>query len=66
MTAITANGDTDEELVYSVAKTVVEKQKKIEKSCDRAALLDTGAVTSGRALALHPGAERYFTEAGLM
>lgn len=66
LTAITANGNADEELVYSVAKTVVEKQKKIEKSCDRAALLDTGAVTAGSALEIHPGAERYFTEAGLM
>ncbi|MDY8110614.1 TAXI family TRAP transporter solute-binding subunit [Fulvimarina sp. 2208YS6-2-32] len=62
-----ASADTDEELVYQVTKAVFEnfdRFKTLHPSF--ATLTKEEMVSDGNSAPLHPGAERYYKEAGLL
>jgi uncharacterized protein len=59
--------DVSDEAVYQVVKAVFENFEDFKKLHPAFALLDKEEiVTGGLSAPLHPGAERYFKEAGLM
>jgi TRAP transporter TAXI family solute receptor len=59
--------DVSDEAVYQVVKAVFENFEDFKKLHPAFALLDKEEiVTGGLSAPLHPSAERYFKEAGLM
>lgn len=59
--------DMDEELVYNLTKTMYENVETIAKAHDRGNQITLDNAVKGFApVPLHPGAERYFKEAGVL
>jgi len=61
-----ASADTDEQVVYNMIKEVYENFDLFKLQHPAFASLTAEKLTSGLILPLHPGAERYFKEAGLL
>lgn len=61
-----SNADTDEEVVYHMVKEVFENFDLFKKQHPAFARLTPEKLTTGLIVPLHPGAERYFKEAGLL
>ena len=57
--------DVDEETVYRVVKSVMENLDLFRRQHPAFAGLTKEKMTHGVILPLHPGAERYFREAGI-
>jgi TRAP transporter TAXI family solute receptor len=57
--------DVDEETVYRVVKSVMENLDLFRRQHPAFARLTRESMTQGVVLPLHPGAERYFREAGI-
>ncbi len=55
-----------DEIVYRMAKTLVEHHKELHGLFAGAAEISPQRATANNALPLHPGAERYYREAGLL
>jgi len=60
------NSDTDEEVVYHLVKEVYENFELFKKQHPAFAQLTPEKLTTRLIVPLHPGAERYFKEAGLL
>jgi TRAP transporter TAXI family solute receptor len=60
------NADTDEDVVYHMVKEVYENFDLFKKQHPAFANLTAEKLTTGLIVPLHPGAERYFKEAGLL
>jgi TRAP transporter TAXI family solute receptor len=60
------NADTDEDVVYHMVKEVYENFELFKKQHPAFANLTPEKLTTGLIVPLHPGAERYFKEAGLL
>ena len=64
---LVTTAEVSDEAVYQVVKAVFEKFEDFKKLHPAFAILDKEEiVTGGLSAPLHPGAERYFKEAGLM
>jgi TRAP transporter TAXI family solute receptor len=64
---LVTTADVSEEAVYQLVKAVFENFEGFKQLHPALALLDKQEiVTGGLSAPLHPGAERYFKEAGLM
>lgn len=61
-----SNVDTDEEVVYHMVKEVFENFDLFKKQHPAFAALTPEKLTTNLIVPLHPGAERYFKEAGLL
>lgn len=61
-----SNADTDEEVVYHMVKEVFANFELFKKQHPAFAWLTPEQLTTGLIVPLHPGAERYFKEAGLL
>jgi len=61
-----SNTDTDEEVVYHMVKEVFENFDLFKKQHPAFARLTPEKLTTGLIVPLHPGAERYFKEAGIL
>ncbi|MFP4354629.1 MAG: TAXI family TRAP transporter solute-binding subunit [Phycisphaerae bacterium] len=66
MTTVVTSADVDEELVYQITKSLFEKLDTFRKQHEAFAGLTAEGMTKGLTAPLHPGAERYFKEAGLL
>ena len=60
------NADTDEDVVYHMVKEVFENFELFKKQHPAFANLTPEKLSSNLVVPLHPGAERYFKEAGLL
>jgi TRAP transporter TAXI family solute receptor len=62
-----ARADVDEKLVYLMTKAIVEQYREIQQAADFMKFLTPErAVQLARVMELHPGAERYYREVGLL
>jgi TRAP transporter TAXI family solute receptor len=61
-----SSADTDEQIVYNMVKEVFENLELFKKQHPAFANLTPEKLTTGLIVPLHPGAERYFKEAGLL
>ncbi len=62
---VTHAGISDE-LAYQMTKLLFENLDRLEASHSAASAIDPAAATQGLSIPLHPGAERYYREAGLL
>jgi TRAP transporter TAXI family solute receptor len=60
------NADTDEDVVYHVVKEVFENLDLFKRQYPTFANLTPKKLSTGLIVPLHPGAERYFKEVGLL
>jgi uncharacterized protein len=67
-TVLIANASLDDETAYQITKALIENADKLKASNAAWANFDpkTSMLTDKTGIPLHPGAERYFREAGLM
>ncbi|NIA71326.1 TAXI family TRAP transporter solute-binding subunit [Pelagibius litoralis] len=64
---LVASASADEEVVYNMVKAVFDNFEDFTaQSTLYVAITREGAVVNGRSVPVHPGAERYFKEVGLM
>ncbi|MCP4748044.1 MAG: TAXI family TRAP transporter solute-binding subunit [Desulfobacteraceae bacterium] len=64
MMAVTA--DLEEDVVYSVLKAVYDDLDQVKKAHAKFSDMDVSKGLSGMSIPLHPGAERYYKEAGII
>lgn len=62
---IVVRDDMDEEMAYQITKTIAENTGKLQGMHAALGPLTPELMASVSGIPLHPGAERYFTEAGL-
>ena len=60
------NSDADKEVVYHIVKEVFENFELFKQQHPAFANLTPEKLSTGLIVPLHPGAERYFKEAGLL
>ncbi len=60
------DAEMDEQIVYNIVKEVFENFDLFKRQHPALAYLTVAQMTTGLVLPLHPGAERYFKEAGLL
>ena len=61
-----ANKDLSDDTVYAITKTIFDNLPELEKAHNTAALFSAERFKDGVTIPLHPGAERYFKEKGLI
>jgi uncharacterized protein len=66
LASIVCRDDLDEALVYWLTKTLVEKQPEIAAAHAKGKEITKESVVKGLTIPWHPGAERYYKEAGLI
>jgi len=65
MAMLAVRGDLDEEVVYQCTKAILEGTDELGKAHAKGALVTADTGLNGMSIDLHPGAERYYVEAGL-
>ena len=58
--------DADEEMIYNLTKSIYENKEYFEGVHSSFAEFDPDTMNEGTAISLHPGAERFYKEIGLM
>ncbi len=66
MAMMAARADLEEDVVYSVIKAVYEDLDQIKKAHAKFKNLDVKKALEGMSVPLHPGAEKYFKEVGVV
>ena len=67
-TVLIANASLDDETAYQITKAIVENAEELKSSHGAWSQFDpaTAMLPENTGIALHPGAQRYYEEAGLM
>ena len=60
------SADTPDDIVYAITKEVVENLDEFKKLHPALASITKESLLKGRTAPFHPGAEKYFKEAGLL
>lgn len=60
------NKDLSDDTVYAITKTIFENIPELAKAHNKAAEFDAAKALNGVTIPLHPGAERYFKEKGIV
>lgn len=60
------DADVDEDLVYEMTKTIWENRDTIEEAHEKGKDITLDTALDGMGLPLHPGAEKYYKEEGLI
>ncbi len=63
---LVANKELSDDTVYAITKTIFDNLPELEKAHNTAALFSAERFMDGVTIPLHPGAERYFKEKGLI
>ncbi|HZK67613.1 MAG TPA: TAXI family TRAP transporter solute-binding subunit, partial [Chloroflexota bacterium] len=63
---LVAREDLDADLVYWLTKTLIEKQPELAQAHAKGKDISKDSVLKGLTVPLHPGAERYYKEAGIL
>ena len=64
--ALMARPDMDEEFVYNMVKTIAENNEELRGYHEQAGDLNLDNALDGLCVPLHPGAERYYKEVGII
>jgi TRAP-type uncharacterized transport system substrate-binding protein len=65
-TTLVASADVSDDVVYSVVRKLFENLADFRKRHPSFKQLDPQRMIDGQSAPVHPGAERYFREAGLI
>jgi TRAP transporter TAXI family solute receptor len=65
MAMLAVRGDLDEEIVYKCTKAILEGTEELGMSHAKGLMVTADTGLDGMSIDLHPGAERYYVEAGL-
>ena len=65
-TVMIARADLDEEIVYNTIKTIVDHNSELGNFHSRAPLWNLDNALELQTIPLHPGAEKYYREAGIL
>ena len=63
---LVARADLDEDLVYWLTKTLIEKQPEFAQAHAKGKELSKEGAVKGFSIPFHPGAEKYYKEIGVM
>jgi len=63
---VTARDDLSEEVVYELTKTLWESKDELGEMMAKANSMDPNDPLKGVTIAIHPGAERYYKEVGML
>ncbi|MCL6610211.1 MAG: TAXI family TRAP transporter solute-binding subunit [Peptococcaceae bacterium] len=66
LATLCVRADLPEETVYNIIKTIVEKRDDIAKVHEKGKTIDLKTATNGFSIPLHPGAEKYYKEKGVL
>ena len=66
ITQIITHADVNEDVIYRITKTIFENPDKVRQVHDSLKDFDPREAPSDNGAPLHPGAEKYYREAGLM
>ena len=66
MATLACRKDLSTDTVYNITKTLFEKKADLAAANDKANSLDVNAAVNGVSVPLHPGAEKYYKEAGVI
>lgn len=66
MATLACSADLNEDVVYQITKTLFEKQPDLAAANDKAKELTIEKGASAISIPLHPGAEKYYKEKGIM
>lgn len=66
LATLACSADLDEDLVYNITKTLFEKQSDLATAYAKGADLNLETALAGVTVPLHPGAERYYKEVGVI
>ncbi|MEN6441780.1 MAG: TAXI family TRAP transporter solute-binding subunit, partial [Syntrophobacter sp.] len=55
-----------EDMVYNITKTLIEKRDDIAKVHEKGKSIDLKTATNGISIPVHPGAEKYYKEKGVL
>jgi TRAP transporter TAXI family solute receptor len=65
MAMLAVRGDLDEEIVYQCTKAILEGTEELGMAHAKGLMVTADTGLDGMSIDLHPGAERYYVEAGL-
>lgn len=65
MATVIASNDLPEDVVYAFLKGLFDNKDEISAGHAKGELLDVNTAVSGISIPFHPGAEKYYTEAGV-
>lgn len=65
MAMLAVRSDLDEEIVYQCTKAILEGTDELAKAHAKGAMVTADTGLAGMSIPLHPGAERFYVEAGL-
>lgn len=60
------NSEASEDMIYDITKVLFEKQPELASAHAKGAELDIEKATNGISIPLHPGAEKYYKEQGIL
>jgi hypothetical protein len=66
MAMMAARADLEKDVVYSVVKAVFENLNQVKKAHSKFTSINVKNALVGMSIPLHPGAEKYFKEAGVL
>lgn len=66
LSTIVVREDLDTDLVYWLTKTLVEQQAELAQAHAKGKELSKDSITKGLTVPLHPGAEKYYREVGIL
>lgn len=66
MAMLAVRGDLEEELVYNITKSIFENTEELGKAHEKGKLIKVDEANNGMPIDLHPGASKYFKEAGVV
>ncbi len=66
MATLACRKDLSTDTVYNITKTLFEKKADLAAANDKANSLDVNTAVNGVSVPLHPGAEKYYKEAGVI
>lgn len=66
LATLCARADLPEDTVYKIVKTIFEKKDEIAKVHEKGKSIDLKTATNGISIPLHPGAEKYYKESGIL
>ena len=66
MAMMAARADLEKDVVYSVVKAVYDDLEQIKQAHAKFQIMDVKSALAGMSVPLHPGAEKYFKEVGIL
>lgn len=66
MATLACRKDLSTDIVYNITKVLFEKKADLAAANDKASLLDVNTAINGVSVPLHPGAEKYYKEVGVI